>query len=153
LLIVSDKALLTRIYGDKTVWPVYLLIRNLDNATYRQISRPSAILFSFLLIVPKGTSRDRKYLLYYRGLKKILEPIKKLFYYGIVLRYVDSIYRKYYPIIARFIVNYKEQVLIAGVKNNACPIYIVPSDSVERKNLEGIWPKRLHNHTKAQVIL
>ncbi|OCK72783.1 hypothetical protein K432DRAFT_314945, partial [Lepidopterella palustris CBS 459.81] len=58
--------------------------------------------------------------------------------YGIVLYCIDSMYRKYYPIITGFIVDYKEQVLIAGVKNNAYPIYIVPSDSVKRKNLEGI---------------
>ncbi|OCK73281.1 hypothetical protein K432DRAFT_313217, partial [Lepidopterella palustris CBS 459.81] len=58
--------------------------------------------------------------------------------YGIILRCANSIYRKYYLIITGFIVDYKEQVLIAGVKNNAYPIYIVPSDSVKRENLKGI---------------
>jgi hypothetical protein len=62
----------------------------------------------------------------------------------------DSFMQKYYPIIARMIVNYEEQILITGIKSGQyCSICQVPPK--ERKNLTGQWDKRTYEDT--QVML
>lgn len=53
LLLACDKTQLTQHHGDKSSYPVYVTIGNLDKKTRRAQTRPSKILFGFLPIVDK----------------------------------------------------------------------------------------------------
>lgn len=62
----------------------------------------------------------------------------------------DGYTRHCYPIIAGFMVDYEEQVLITGVKSGRhCSICQVPPD--ERENLDKSWDLRTHEYTRAQI--
>ena len=62
----------------------------------------------------------------------------------------DGYTRHCHPIIAGLMVDYKEQVLITGVKsNNHCTICQVPPS--EREHLCKRWDMRTHESTKAQL--
>ena len=39
VILTSDKTQLTQFHGDKSAWPVYLTIRNIEKATHRQVRR------------------------------------------------------------------------------------------------------------------
>jgi hypothetical protein len=78
---------------------------------------------------------------------KTLESLAKD---GFVVRCADGHQRLCYPIIARFIADYEEQVLITGIKKTQhCSIYMVPL--CERENLMKRWDNRTHELTQQQI--
>ena len=58
--------------------------------------------------------------------------------------------RRWYPILAGVMVDYKEQVLITGVKKNM-QCYVCHVFPQERENLTKTWPPRTHKSTWAQL--
>ena len=63
--------------------------------------------------------------------------------------YTDSLKRHCYPILAGVIVDYKEQVLITGIKTNMqCFVcYVSPK---KQENLTKTWPSRIYELTWSQ---
>ncbi|MCJ1470748.1 hypothetical protein MMC07_009395 [Pseudocyphellaria aurata] len=148
LLIGTDKTVLTQHHGDVAAWPVYLTIGNLKAEVRRQQKRPSSLLIGFL---PIGASGDSKAKIWHTALSIILEPIKHCVQDGgILMQCADGQLRKCFSIIAGFICDYEEQMMITGVKSGQhCSICEVPSD--ERQNLAKKWPTRTHNWTRQQI--
>lgn len=55
-----------------------------------------------------------------------------------------------HPVIAGFMIDYEEQVLITGIKSgNHCSICQVPPD--QREDLSGRWEPRTHESTQSQI--
>jgi hypothetical protein len=78
---------------------------------------------------------------------KALESLAKD---GFVVRCADGHQHLCYPIIAGFIADYEEQVLITGIKKaQHCSICTVPPH--ERENLMKQWDNRTHELTKLQI--
>ncbi|OCK86542.1 uncharacterized protein K441DRAFT_599202, partial [Cenococcum geophilum 1.58] len=73
---------------------------------------------------------------------------------GMPMRYADRFIRQCYPILTRFIADYKEQVILTEVKLGQYYImcYILP---YKRGNLlstiSGKWPRRTHKSTIKQL--
>ena len=65
---------------------------------------------------------------------------------GIELVYVDSYKRRCYPVLAGFMVDYKEQVFITGIKANMqCSIcHVSPK---EKELVTRLWEPRTHQST------
>ena len=62
---------------------------------------------------------------------------------------IDGFKRRYYPILAGVMVDYKEQVLITGIKRNVqCSVCHVSPQKQE--NLTKTWPPRIHESTWSQ---
>ena len=75
---------------------------------------------------------------------KALESLAKD---GFMVKCADGHQRLYYPIIARFMADYEEQVLITGIKKaQHCSVYTVPPH--ERENLMKRWDNRTHELTQ-----
>jgi hypothetical protein len=69
---------------------------------------------------------------------------------GFLVTCADGHTRQCYPIIAGFMADYEEQVLITGIKKaQHCSICIVPPH--ERENLTKRWDDRTHEHTQRQI--
>ena len=80
----------------------------------------------------------------------ILLALETLARDGFIITCVDRYNRKCYPIIARFIADYKEQVLITSIKKaQHCSICTVPPN--EQENLTKKWEDRTHEHTQQQI--
>jgi hypothetical protein len=78
---------------------------------------------------------------------KALESLAKD---GFVVRCADDHQRLYYPIIAGFIADYEEQVLIIGIKKaQHCSICTVPPH--ERENLMKRWDNRIYELMQQQI--
>ena len=77
--------------------------------------------------------------------------LEDLTWAGFYVFCADGFYRQCHPIIAGFMVNYEEQVLITGIKsNNHCSICQVPPD--KRENLHEKWELRTHESTQSQIL-
>ena len=69
---------------------------------------------------------------------------------GIEIRCANCFKRRCYSILAGLMVDYKEQVLITGVKANMqCSIYHVPPK--EREHMIENWEFRTHKSTCEQI--
>ena len=66
------------------------------------------------------------------------------------MKCADGYYRQCYPIIAGFMTDYEEQVLITGIKKaQHCSVCTVPPH--ERENLTKQWDDRTHELTQQQI--
>ena len=73
LLLASDKIMLTQHHEDKTVWSIYLIIKNLSNKYYKIILKSALILIEFILLVFNKKDRNLKNKLYYQVLIIIMK--------------------------------------------------------------------------------
>jgi hypothetical protein len=72
IILSSDKTMLSQNHGDVSVWPVYLTIGNLNNATRRRQQVPGSILLA-LIPVTKKQSKEEKCEIYHQSMDLILE--------------------------------------------------------------------------------
>ena len=80
-------------------------------------------------------------------IRKALESLAKD---GFVVKCADGHNRQCYPIIAGFMIDYEEQVLITGIKKaQHCSICTVPPH--KRENLTKQWGDRIHKLTQQQI--
>jgi hypothetical protein len=80
----------------------------------------------------------------------VREALESLAKDSFLVRCADGHHRRCYPIIAGFMADYEEQVLIMGIKKaQHCSMCIVPLN--ERENLTKKWDDRTHEHTQQQI--
>ena len=155
-------------YKDQTLWSVYITIGNLDAKTrYSQIRLGILLLGSIPIVYKRlkdgnNKNKDLKAMIYYLALKTMLQrkcPLSMYRWLGtynildialqetykehIKIRCTNSFERHCYPIFLALMVNYKEEVLITGIKANMqCLIfYVLPK---KREIVTKSWD--LHTH-------
>ena len=79
VLLASDKTIMSLSHGDQILWPVYVIIENLDAKTCQSQNRPAILLLGSIPIVHKraedsnNKDRDLKAKIYHLALKTMLE--------------------------------------------------------------------------------
>ncbi|KAH9911468.1 uncharacterized protein BXZ73DRAFT_56964, partial [Epithele typhae] len=135
VIISSDKTQLTQ-FGNKTAYPVYLTIGNLPKSIRSKPSRRGQILLAYLpttkLSHIKGTASRRRSLanLFHACLARVLAPLGAAGQDGIPVTSGDGITRRGHPILASYVGDYPEQVLICGCKTGECPKCPIPRNDV-----------------------
>ncbi|KAJ6609765.1 hypothetical protein B0H10DRAFT_2295525 [Mycena sp. CBHHK59/15] len=120
IIISSDKTLLT-LFRNRTDYPVYLTIGNIPKDIRRKPSRQAQILLAYLPtsklehISNKASRRRVLANLFHSCMGKILEPLKTAVVSG------DGVARRGHPILAAYVGDYPEQVLVTCVKTKDCP--------------------------------
>lgn len=106
---------------------MYLTIGNIPKELRRKPSQWTHILLGYLpttrmLHVSSTASRRRRLAnLFHHCLSHILSPLIPLAETGITMRGGDGITRKTAPLLACFVGDYPEQVLVSGCKTGECP--------------------------------
>ncbi|KAF7337296.1 hypothetical protein MSAN_02282200 [Mycena sanguinolenta] len=126
ILLSSDKTQLT-VFGNKTAYPVYITIGNIPKEIRRKPSRRAYILLAYLptsrLGHIKNQAARRRTLanLFHTCLSFITTPLREAGVTGISIASGDGKLRRGHPIVACYIGDYPEQLLVTCVKTGLCP--------------------------------
>lgn len=135
IIISSDKTQLTT-FRNKSAYPVYMTIGNLPKHIRRKPSRQAQILIAYLPTsklehITNQAARCRALAnLFHACMRFILQPLEKLGKTGLHLTSGDGAVRDGHPILAAYIGDYPEQVLVAGIKTGNCPTCPIPRDQI-----------------------
>ncbi|KAH9840302.1 uncharacterized protein C8Q71DRAFT_702984, partial [Rhodofomes roseus] len=127
LIISSDKTQLTQ-FRNKTAYPVYLTIGNLPKEIRRKPSHRGQILLAYLPasrlmhITNKAARRRTLANVFHSCLSEILKPLRRAGVDGIQMTSGDGIVRRCHPILAVYVGDYPEQVLVTATYTGDCPI-------------------------------
>ncbi|KAJ7140543.1 hypothetical protein C8R43DRAFT_954828 [Mycena crocata] len=126
IIISSDKTQLT-LFRNRTAYPVYLTIGNIPKDIRRKPSRQAQILLGYLPtsklehITVKASRRRVLTNLFHACMSKILEPLRTAGLDGMIVVSGDGVARRGHPILAAYVGDYPEQVLVTCVKTMECP--------------------------------
>ena len=135
VIISSDRTQVT-LFGSKTAYPVYLTIRNIPKDIRRKPSQLSQILLAYLPTtklqhIASHASRRRMLLnLFHSSLCRVLEPLELLGLEGMPMKDGNGTFRRTHPILALFVADYPEQVLVTCIKSGSCPKCPVERDKL-----------------------
>ncbi|KAJ7832325.1 hypothetical protein B0H14DRAFT_3871967 [Mycena olivaceomarginata] len=123
-------------FGNKAAYPVYMTIGNIPKEIRRKPSRRAYILLAYLptsrLNHTKNKAARRRTLanLFHTCLFFITAPLRDAGVTGIPIASGDGVLRRGHPIVACYIGDYPEQLLVTCVKTGWCP-----NGEVEHENL------------------
>ncbi|KAI0833350.1 hypothetical protein BC628DRAFT_1307698 [Trametes gibbosa] len=126
VIISSDKTQLTLI-GNKTAYPVYMTLGNLPKDIRCKPSRGGQILLAYLPtsrllhITNKAACRRTLANLFHACMTQVLQPLATAGLQGMHFADGNGVIRRGHPILATFVGDYPEQLLVTGCKNGECP--------------------------------
>ncbi|KAI9442058.1 hypothetical protein F5148DRAFT_1278304 [Russula earlei] len=151
VILASDKTQLSGFSGGHQAYPLYLTLGNISKSVRRKSSNHAVSLIGYIPtseITCFSDPQIPKYRLFHACLKKILEPLKSAGSNGTKLICADGVIRRIFPILAAYVGDHPEQCLVAGCKENRCPICTVPAKS---RGDGFLFPLRSQLHTE-QVL-
>ena len=126
VIVSSDRTKVT-LFGSKTAYPLYLTIGNLPKEIRCKPSCGGQILLAYLpetklMQVTNKAARKRMITnLFHFCLRHILAPLDKAGARGMTMSDGLGVVRRVHPLLAAFVGDYPEQVLVTGVKSGDCP--------------------------------
>ncbi|KAI0348953.1 hypothetical protein OH77DRAFT_1465870 [Trametes cingulata] len=135
IIISSDKTQLT-VFGNKTAYPVYLTIGNLPKDVRRKPSHRGQVLLAYLLmsnlehISNKASQRRTLLNLFHACMRHILAPLKSAGENGVSMARGDGMLFRCHPILAAYIGDYPEQILVACCTKGDWPKCPIPRDEL-----------------------
>ncbi|KAH7872867.1 uncharacterized protein C8R40DRAFT_1150820 [Lentinula edodes] len=130
VIISSDKTQIT-LFRNKSAYPVYLTIGNLPKEVRRKPSQQAQILLAYLPTtrlqhLPTKAARRRAVSnLFHACMGSILAPLKSAGIDGIIMTSGDGVRRRCHPILAAYIGDYPEQMLVSCGYYGRSPICMV----------------------------
>lgn len=135
VILSSDKTQLT-LFRNKSAYPVYLTIGNIRKDVRRKPSRHAQILVGYIpttrLEHVKNLAARRRALanMFHSCMRAIVAPLTSYGETGVAMMSGDSVWRRCHPILAAYIGDYPEQVLVTCTYSGRCPKCTVPMDQL-----------------------
>ncbi|KEP46015.1 hypothetical protein V565_223910 [Rhizoctonia solani 123E] len=152
IILASDKTQLTRLAGGKQAWPVYLMIGNISKKIRRRPGEGASILVGYIpadnletCISNEDQRRIARWKLFHKAMDMIMEPIRAVSRVGEEMVCADGGVRRVHPILAAYMGDLPEQLLVTCTQQHRCPICTVPSD--DKDDINKRYPRRSRQQT------
>ena len=135
VILSSDKTQLT-LFRNKSAYPVYLSIGNIRKDVRRKPSQHAQILVGYIpttrLEHVKNLTGRRRALanMFHSCMRAIVAPLTSYGETGVAMMSGDGVWRRCHPILAAYIGDYPEQVLVTCTYSGRCPKCTVPMDQL-----------------------
>ena len=145
VIISSDATQVTQ-FGNKKAYPLYMTIGNIPKEIRRKASRCGQMLLAYLpttklkLVTNKAAWRCMLLNIFHSCLDHILQPLVNAGIHGIAMSDGMGNIRRIHPLLAVYVGDYPEQVLVTGIKYKQCPKCDIPSK--ELGNEQVPWEVR-----------
>lgn len=140
IFLASDKTKLTNLGGNKVAWPVYITLGNFSQ--YLR-SHPSSGSWTPIAYLPycewesvfNSTKKDDTFRgictsrLFHTALRHVLRPLEKAGTEGIHMTDSNGNTRNCFPLLATYLADYPEQVLVNIAPYNASPVTMAARDN------------------------
>lgn len=126
VIVATDQTQLT-VFGNKTAHPLYMSIGNIPKDIRSKPSRRGQVLLTYLptsklsSITNKAARRRMVTNLFHACLQQVLAPLIDVGIEGMPMSDGIGTKRRVHPILAVYIGDYPEQVLVTGTKTRHCP--------------------------------
>ena len=129
VICASDKTHLTNLSGDQHALPLYLTISNIRNDIRRTPQKCACILVGLIPSPPKGAKNTDQ--AWHSTVGSVLSPLRNLDITGPGLKWdcADGFQRQCYPLLAAWVGDYLEQVMVAQVSSGSCPMCEILKDA------------------------
>jgi hypothetical protein len=143
VIIASDKTQLSNFSGDKSAWPVYLTIGNIEKATRRKPSARATVLIGYIPVsklecFSKPKRQYAGYQIFHDCMRSLLNPLKAAGRGGVNMICADGFIRQVFPIVSAYVADYPEQCLVACNNENCCPHCLVGSNHLGDA-VQSVW--------------
>ncbi|KIJ15199.1 hypothetical protein PAXINDRAFT_77646, partial [Paxillus involutus ATCC 200175] len=135
----SDKTQVT-LFRNKTAYPIYMTISNIPKEIRRKPSRSAQILVGYLPttklehVTNKSARRRTCANIFHACMRELLSPMKEAGLHGVPMRSGDGVLRRVHMLVACYIGDYPEQLLVMGVKTGECPGCDIPRGKLGSAN-------------------
>ena len=125
----SDKTHLTKFLGDQHAWPHYLTIGDIRKDICCAHNKCAYILVTLIPCPPQGAKTMDK--VWHSAVGTLLSQLRYLDVTGPGLKwdFADGFPRQCYPLLAAWVRDYPEQVMVAQVSYGLCPLCEIPKGS------------------------
>ncbi|KAK2462211.1 hypothetical protein APHAL10511_005769 [Amanita phalloides] len=140
IALASDRTHITQ-FGNKTAYPVYMMIGNLPKEIRCKSSHSGQILLAYLpttklkLVTNKAAQHRMLNNLFHSCLHHILQPLVDSGIHGIAMSDGLGNVHHVHPILAIYIGDYPEQVMVTGIKTGECPKCDIPNKELGNEQL------------------
>ena len=130
VICASDKTHLTNFSGDQHAWPLYLTIGNIRKDIRRASKKPAWTLVGLIPCPPNGAKNTDE--AWHSAVGTVLSPLRNLDITGPGLKWdcADGFQRQCYPLLAAWVGDYPEQVMVAQVSYGSCPMCEIPQGAL-----------------------
>ena len=144
VIIASDKTQLSTFSGDKSAWPVYLTIGNIEKSVQRSPSAWATVLIGYIPVTKlecfsKGRWKTQGQQIFHDYMKSLLEPLVAAGKDGVNMICADGFVHKVFPVLAAYVADHPEQCLVACCNENCCPKCLVAWDKLGLPDFSPKW--------------
>ena len=123
MIVASDKTQLSNISGDKSAWPIYLTIGNIEKDTRHSSSSRATVLIGYIPITKlecfsKQKQKTQGQQIFHDCMKALLKPLVDAGKNGVYMACTDGLMHWVFPILVAYVTDHPKQCLVACCKEN-----------------------------------